>query len=85
MREGGAIAVVRGWDGVQTEERGITVWQVWVRTVLTQTDWLEELRGLALGGRLQLRVAAECPPEEVGEAHRLMAAGGLRGRAVIVF
>jgi D-arabinose 1-dehydrogenase-like Zn-dependent alcohol dehydrogenase len=30
-------------------------------------------------------VAREFPPEEAAEAHRLMEAGGLRGRAVIVF
>ena len=34
---------------------------------------------------LALRVAATFPPERAAEAHRLMEAGGLRGRAVIVF
>ena len=36
-------------------------------------------------GRLALRVAAEFRPEEAARAHELMDAGGLRGRAVIVF
>jgi hypothetical protein len=30
-------------------------------------------------------VARELPPEEAAEAHRLVEAGNLRGRAVIVF
>jgi NADPH2:quinone reductase len=84
LRDGGAMAVVRGWTPEQTE-RGIRVEQVWVRTVLERTEWLEELRRLASEGRLQLRVAAEFPPERAADAQELMDAGGLRGRAVIVF
>ena len=53
--------------------------------MLERTDWLEELRALAEAGLLALRVAATFPPEQAAEAHRLMEAGGLRGRAVIVF
>jgi hypothetical protein len=30
-------------------------------------------------------VVGEYPPEQAGEAQRVMDAGGLRGRAVIVF
>jgi D-arabinose 1-dehydrogenase-like Zn-dependent alcohol dehydrogenase len=43
------------------------------------------LSDLAARGALTLRVAATFPPERAGDAHRLMDAGGLRGRAVIVF
>jgi NADPH:quinone reductase len=84
IRDGGAIAVVRGWDD-GPGERGIDVRQVWVRTVLDRTDWLERLRDRASAGRLALRVAGEYPPEEAARAHVAMEAGGLRGRAVIVF
>lgn len=84
IRDGGAMVVVRGWKPEHTE-RGIEVKQVGVGTVLDRTDWLEQLRQLASEGRLQLRVAAEYPPEQAAEAQRLMDAGGLRGRAVIVF
>jgi NADPH:quinone reductase len=58
---------------------------VMVREVLERTEWLEELRRLASEGRLTLRVAARFGPEDAAEAHRLMDAGGLRGRAVITF
>jgi NADPH:quinone reductase-like Zn-dependent oxidoreductase len=84
VRDGGAIAAVRGWHD-DDPPRGIEVKPVWVRTVLERTDWLAHLRDLASAGRLQLRVAAEFPPQQVAAAHRLMEAGGLRGRAVIAF
>lgn len=84
IRDGGTMVVVRGWNPEETE-RGIVVKQVFVFNVLERTDWLEELRRLASDGRLQLRVAGEYPPEEAAEAQRAMEAGGLRGRAVIVF
>ncbi|HEX8976688.1 MAG TPA: NADP-dependent oxidoreductase [Solirubrobacteraceae bacterium] len=84
IADAGQIAVVRGWDDSETE-RGIEVRQVWVREVLKRTDWLELLRRLASDGTLQLRVAGRYPPEQAAEAQRVTAAGGLRGRAVIVF
>ena len=84
LRDGGAMAVVRGWDD-STPERGIEIRQIAVVSVLERTDWLQELRELASDGRIALRVAGEYPPEQAAEAQRLMAAGGLRGRTVIVF
>lgn len=84
IRDGGQIAVVRGWDGSETE-RGIEVRPVLVRNALERTDWLEELAALASDGRITLRVAGEYPPERAADAQRVMSAGGLRGRALIVF
>jgi NADPH:quinone reductase len=85
VRDGGQIVVVRGWDGPEVEDRSIRVHPVMVFRALQRTDWLEELRVLASDGRIELRVAREFPPEQAAEAERLMDAGGLRGRAVIVF
>jgi NADPH:quinone reductase len=84
IRDGGGLVVVRGWQGGDAP-RGIEVHPVFVREVLERTDWLQELRALAGAGRLTLRVAASFPPEQAAEAHRLMDAGGLRGRALITF
>jgi NADPH:quinone reductase-like Zn-dependent oxidoreductase len=84
IRDRGVMVVVRGWKPEHTE-RGIEVKQVSVGRVLDRTDWLEQLRQLASDGRLQLRVAGEYPPEQAAEAQRIMHAGGLRGRALIVF
>lgn len=53
--------------------------------MLERTDWLEELRGLASAGKLALEVAGQFPPERAADAQRVMGAGGLRGRVVIVF
>ena len=84
IRDGGAMVVVRSWDGEEVEQ-GIHVHPVWVGEVLDRTDWLQELRELASAGALQLRVAETYPPERVVDAQRRMEAGGLRGRGVIVF
>ena len=84
IRDGGGLAVVRGWDGTQAP-RSIAVHAVMVRDVLQRTEWLEQLRALAGAGRLKLRVAGRYPPQEAAQAHRVMDAGGLRGRALIVF
>jgi NADPH:quinone reductase len=84
IRDGGAMAVVRGWDD-RPNERGIDVRSVRVATVLDRTEWLGHLRERASAGALELRVAEEVPPERAAHAHELMQAGGLRGRAVIVF
>jgi NADPH:quinone reductase-like Zn-dependent oxidoreductase len=84
VRDDGQIAAIRTWEGPDSE-RGIQVRQVWVREVLERTDWLERLRDLASEGQLQLRPAGEYPPECAADAHRAMEAGGLRGRALIVF
>jgi NADPH:quinone reductase-like Zn-dependent oxidoreductase len=84
VRDGGQIAAIRTWEGPESE-RGIQIRQVWVRDVLERTEWLEQLRDLASDGRLKLRVAGEYPPDRAADAHRAMEAGGLRGRALIVF
>ena len=84
IRDGGVYLPVRGW-GDAPSERGIRIRPVFVNTAAERTEWLEELRDLVSNGQLQLEVAAEYPPEQVADAQRLLAAGGLRGRPVIVF
>lgn len=84
IRDGGTMVVVRGWQPDHSE-RGIAVRPVRVAERLERTDWLEQLRALAAAGTLKLRVASTHAPEHAADAHRAMEAGGLRGRAVIVF
>jgi NADPH:quinone reductase-like Zn-dependent oxidoreductase len=84
IRDGGAYVPVRGWDD-SPSERKIRILPVWVSQALERTDWLNELRDLASSGAITLRVVAEYPPERAADAQRAMAAGGLRGRGVIVF
>jgi NADPH:quinone reductase len=85
IRDGGAIAVVRGWDDGGEPGRGITVQTVSVGNAMRNTAWLQQLADEASAGRIQLRVAGLYPPELAAEAHNLMENGGLRGRAVITF
>jgi NADPH:quinone reductase-like Zn-dependent oxidoreductase len=84
LRDGGAMALVRTWQGGDPV-RGIELRSVAVADVLDRTEWLDELRVLAGGSVLSLRVAGAFAPEQAAEAHRLMERGGLRGRALIVF
>ena len=84
IRDGGGLAVVRGWSHGDSE-RGIKIHPVMVLEALERTEWLHQLRALASAGRIQLRVAGAYPPERAADAHRAMEAGGLRGRALIVF
>ena len=83
IRDGGGLAVVRGWDG--PTERSITNHKVMVASVLERTDWLSHLRELAGDGRLTLRALDAYAPTAAGEAQRRMDAGGLRGRLLIAF
>ena len=83
VRDNGGFATVRGFQG--PSERGITLHQVWVREYATELEKLDELRVLTESGKVTLRVAATFPADNAAEAHRVLEAGGTRGRCVITF
>src|SRR5215475_13432830 len=83
IRDGGKLATVRGFAG--PSERGITIEPVRVTSYLHNHEALEQLARLVAEKRLTLRVAETFPPEQAAEAQRKMAAGGTRGRLLIVF
>jgi NADPH:quinone reductase len=83
IRDGGKLATVRGFAG--PSERGITIEPVRVTSYLLNQEALDRLGQLVAAKRLTLRVAETFPPERAADAHRKMAAGGLRGRLLIVF
>ena len=83
VKDGGAIATVRGWKS--DLERNITLHETWVREYAQAWDKLDRLREQAEQGLLTLRVARTFPCEEAGTAHELLQAGGTRGRFVIEF
>ncbi len=85
VRDGGRIATLRGYDGGDVERRGITFCPVFVRNYARKHDKLDDLRDLAEQGGLTLRVARTLPAAEAPEAHRLLEAGGVRGRLVLEF
>lgn len=84
IRDGGAMAVVRGWEGGEPP-RGIRIHKVFVFEVLERTDWLRELAQAVEARQIRLRVAAEFPPEQASSAQQMMERGGIRGRALILF
>jgi NADPH:quinone reductase-like Zn-dependent oxidoreductase len=83
IRDGGAVAAVRAFGA--EPERGITVHQIMVSEYARAWDKIDELRRLAETGGVTLRVAHTYPPERAADAHRLLEAGGVRGRLVIIF
>ena len=83
VKDGGGIAVVRGWNG--EPGRGITVHQILVSTHAKQTAMMERLVKQVEDGTLTLRVAEVFPANLASQAHRKLEAGGVRGRLVLDF
>ncbi|PWR10150.1 alcohol dehydrogenase [Micromonospora acroterricola] len=88
IRRGGSLAYVRGGADHPAFERtaatrGVTLVHAYVHDYDGRRDKLDLLRRLADEGRLSLRVADTFSPEHAARAHRLLAAGGVRGRLVI--
>ena len=81
IKDDGALATVRGWDG--PSERGITVHPVMVFGAAERTDELRALVDSAAKGDLTLRVARTFPADQAPDAHRLLEGGGVRGRIVL--
>lgn len=72
---------VRLWN--EPVPRDIRVFPVVVATGATDTAKLDLLRQQAEDGVLSLRVARVLPASQAPEAHRLLDAGGIRGRLVL--
>ena len=83
VRDGGAVATVRGYRG--DGQRGLQMFPTLVRKVAQDRAALDRLRQQAEDGVLTLRVNRPLPAEEAAEAHRLLARGGVRGRLVLTF
>lgn len=83
VKDGGAVVTVRGWSG--PSERGIAVHPVMVFDSAQRTDLIDRLREQVEDGTLTLRVAQILPATEAVQAHRLLEAGGVRGRIVLDF
>lgn len=83
VADGGRVATLRGYSGL--DERGITFCPVWVREEARSQAKLDRLRQQVEDGQLTLRVARTFPAARAAEAHRLLEAGGTRGRIVLEF
>jgi NADPH:quinone reductase len=88
VRDGGQLLAVRPYQGPTEDgkaERDITVHLVLVGQHLHEGHRIAELAGLVNEGVLTLRVADVLPADQAAEAHRRLAAGGVRGRLVLTF
>jgi NADPH:quinone reductase len=85
VRDGGGVAALRGTGSLGVPERGIIHHDVYVPDYFGEWDKLDRLRNLAETGAVTLRVAGTFPPEKAPETHRLLEAGGTRGRLVLEF
>jgi len=83
LKDGGRIACVRTFQG--ETGRGIEPLLVLVFNWGKEQGKLDQLRRLAEAGVLTLRVARTFPAPEAAEAHRMLEAGGVRGRLVLKF
>lgn len=83
VRDGGRIATLRGFEGAG--ERGITFVPVWITRYARRQADLDRLRQQVEDGQVTLRVARTLPAGQAAEAHRLMEAGGVRGRLILTF
>jgi NADPH:quinone reductase-like Zn-dependent oxidoreductase len=66
-------------------ERGIGVHYVMVTDHVRDSATLDQLSRLAAAGVLTLRVARTFPATQAADAHRMLEAGGVRGRFVLTF
>jgi len=85
VRDGGGIATVRGYQGPDEPQRGITFHPVLVRNYAREQAKLDRLREQAEQGQVSLRVARTFPAADAPEAHRALEAGGVRGRLILEF
>jgi NADPH:quinone reductase len=83
VAEGGDVATFKGWAG--PSERGITIHPISSFGSAEDTALFERLRLQVEKHALTLRVADVMPASKAAEAHRRLAAGGVRGRLVLDF
>jgi NADPH:quinone reductase len=83
VRDGGRIATVRGFTG--SADRGVTWHPVAVRNYAREQDKLDQLRRQVEAGQVTLRVARTLPADQAADAHRILEAGGTRGRLILEF
>ncbi|MDX2549087.1 NADP-dependent oxidoreductase [Streptomyces sp. WI04-05B] len=83
VHDGGRVVTLRGYDA--PGERGVAFEPIVVFSYAREHTKLDALRQQVENGLITLRVARSLPAEQAAEAHRLLAAGGVRGRLVLTF
>lgn len=89
IRPGGTLSTVAGLpdpdEAASARARGVFIRPVAVHTGIETGVKLERLARQVESGALSLRVAQTMPADDAAEAHRLLEAGGVRGRIVLQF
>jgi NADPH:quinone reductase-like Zn-dependent oxidoreductase len=88
VRDGGQLLAVRPYAGPAENgkaDRDIAIHLVLVGQHLHEGHRIAELADLVDKGVLTLRIADVLPADHAAEAHRRLAAGGVRGRLVLTF
>ncbi|MFD8035415.1 NADP-dependent oxidoreductase [Streptomyces sp. NPDC059717] len=90
VRNGGGIATLlgegpRAISPAEAQRRSLRHHVVFVPDYLGDCSRLDRLSNQVEQGQLTLRVARTFPAEQAAEAHRLLEAGGIRGRLVLEF
>jgi NADPH2:quinone reductase len=83
VRDGGRVVTLRGYDG--PGERDVVFEPIVVFSYAKEHAKLDQLRQQAEEGHITLRIAKTFPAAQSAEAHRLLSAGGVRGRLVLTF
>ncbi len=85
VRDGGKVVTLRGYRGPEVPVREITFHPILVRNYFKEHEKLDRLRQQVEAGQVTLRVARTFPAQDAALAHRLLEAGGVRGRLVLEF
>lgn len=83
IADDGGLATFGGWSG--PTERRVAIHPISSFSAAGNTALFDRLRRQAEEGVISLRVADVLPPARAGDAHRRLAAGGVRGRIVLDF
>jgi NADPH:quinone reductase-like Zn-dependent oxidoreductase len=81
--DGGGIASVREYRGERPQ--GLTFHRVVVTAYAREHAKLDLLRQQVGAGQVSVRVARIFPADQAAQAHRLLEAGGIRGRIILEF
>lgn len=83
VADGGTMIVFQGWPG--PVDRGIRLFQLFIAAWGDDTERMERLVAAVESGVLSIRLLQTLRPEQADEAHRILHAGGIRGRNVLKF
>ena len=83
VADDGVMIAFQGWPG--PVDRGIRLFQLFIAAWGDDTARMQSLVADVESGVIDIRLLESLTPEQASEAHRVMHAGGIRGRNVLTF